>query len=184
MNSSYALEHNCALLEQSKTLETLFRLTCGHGDADAALFLENGEEKRWSYRQYEAMTRQYAACLSRAFPGEGYIALSVDTCKEWFPLFWGVILSGVTLIAVFGPGKWRPLHFTLYFLIGWSGLMFLPDFYRNARTLLWFILAGGLVYTLGMIPFARNRKWNHCVWHVLVLAAAAIHWLGIYGLIY
>ena len=35
-----------------------------------------------------------------------------------------------------------------------------------------------------MIPFARNRKWNHCVWHVLVLAAAAIHWLGIYGLIY
>ena len=62
MNSSYALEHNCALLEQSKTLETLFRLTCGHGDADAALFLENGEEKRWSYRQYEAMTRQYAAC--------------------------------------------------------------------------------------------------------------------------
>ena len=89
MNSSYALEHNCALLEQSKTLETLFRLTCGHGDADAALFLENGEEKRWSYRQYEAMTRQYAACLSRAFPGEGYIALSVDTCKEWFPLFWG-----------------------------------------------------------------------------------------------
>ena len=67
MNSSYALEHNCALLEQSKTLETLFRLTCGHGDADAALFLENGEEKRWSYRQYEAMTRQYAACLRRAF---------------------------------------------------------------------------------------------------------------------
>ena len=93
-------------------------------------------------------------------------------------------IIGVTLIAVFGPGKWRPLHFTLYFLIGWSGLMFLPDFYRNARTLLWFILAGGLVYTLGMIPFARNRKWNHCVWHVLVLAAAAIHWLGIYGLIY
>lgn len=101
-----------------------------------------------------------------------------------FCIQWGVILSGVTLIAVFGPGKWRPLHFTLYFLIGWSGLMFLPDFYRNARTLLWFILAGGLVYTLGMIPFARNRKWNHCVWHVLVLAAAAIHWLGIYGLIY
>ena len=101
-----------------------------------------------------------------------------------FCIQWGVILSGVTLIAVFGPGKRRPMNFTLYFLIGWSGLLFLPDFYRNARTLLWFILAGGLVYTLGMIPFARNRKWNHCVWHVLVLAAAAIHWLGIYGLIY
>lgn len=100
MNSSYALEHNCALLEQSKTLETLFRLTCGHGDADAALFLENGEEKRWSYRQYEAMTRQYAACLRRAFPEEGYIAISVDTCKEWFSLFWGVILSGHNALLI------------------------------------------------------------------------------------
>lgn len=62
--------------------------------------MENGEEKRWSYRQYEAMTRQYAACLSRAFPGEGYIALSVDTCKEWFPLFWGVILSGRNALLI------------------------------------------------------------------------------------
>ena len=65
---------------------------------------------------------------------------------------------------MFGPGRWRALHFTLYFLIGWSGLMFLPSFYQNARTLLWFILAGGVVYTLGMIPFARNRKSDHCVW--------------------
>ena len=94
------MEHNCALLEQTKTLETLFRLTCGHGDADAALFLENGEEMRWSYRQYEAMTRRYAAWLRRAFPGEGYVAISVDTCKEWFPLFWGVILSGHNALLI------------------------------------------------------------------------------------
>ncbi len=101
-----------------------------------------------------------------------------------FCVQWGVILFGVTMLAVFGPGKWRPLHFTLYFLIGWSGLMFLPDFYRNARPLLWLILAGGLVYTFGMIPFARKRKWNHCVWHVCVLLAAAIHWAAIYTQIY
>lgn len=101
-----------------------------------------------------------------------------------FCVQWSVILFGVALILVFGPGRFRPLHFTLYFLIGWSGLMFLPDFYRNSRTLLWFILAGGLVYTLGMIPFARKRKYNHCIWHVFVLAAAVLHWVGIYTQIY
>ena len=101
-----------------------------------------------------------------------------------FCVQWGVILFGVTAVAVFGPGRWRALHFTLYFLIGWSGLMFLPSFYQNARTLLWFILAGGVVYTLGMIPFARNRKYDHCVWHLFVLAAAALHWVGIYTQIY
>lgn len=101
-----------------------------------------------------------------------------------FCIQWAVILLGVTLIAVFGPGRWRPLHFTLYFLIGWSGLVFLPDFFRHARLLLWYILAGGVVYTLGMIPFARRRKYDHCAWHLFVLAAAALHWVGIYTQIY
>jgi len=101
-----------------------------------------------------------------------------------FCVQWAVILLGVTLIAAFGPGRWRPLHFTLYFLIGWSGLAFLPSFYRYARTLLWFILTGGVVYTLGMIPFARNQKYDHCAWHLFVLAAAVLHWVGIYTQIY
>lgn len=101
-----------------------------------------------------------------------------------FCVQWAVILTGVTLILVFGPGRWRALHFTLYFLIGWSGLLFLPDFYAHNRPLLWFILTGGLVYTLGMIPFARGRKNDHCVWHLFVLAAAALHWVGIYTGIY
>jgi hemolysin III len=101
-----------------------------------------------------------------------------------FCVQWAVILFGITLIAVFGPGKWRPLHFTLYFLIGWSGLLFLPDFYLHSRRLLWFILAGGLAYTIGMIPFAKTKAYCHSLWHVFVLAGAALQWVGIYTLIY
>ncbi|MCI9482584.1 MAG: hypothetical protein HFF88_09485 [Oscillibacter sp.] len=101
-----------------------------------------------------------------------------------FCIQWAVILTGVALIAIFGPGRWRALHFTLYFLIGWSGLLFLPSLYLHAKTLLWFILAGGVVYTLGMIPFARSKKYDHCIWHVFVLLAAALHWIGIYTQLY
>ena len=101
-----------------------------------------------------------------------------------FCLQWAVILAGVTLVAAFGPGRWRALHFTLYFLIGWSGLAFLPQMYLRSRTLLWFIFAGGLAYTLGMIPFAGKRKYNHCIWHVFVLAGAVLHFVGIYTQIY
>lgn len=101
-----------------------------------------------------------------------------------FCVQWGIILCGVALILTFGPGRWRPLHFTLYFLMGWSGLLLIPTFWRNAPALLWSILAGGLVYTVGMIPFARKGKWNHCVWHLFVLAAAVLHWVGIYTQIY
>lgn len=101
-----------------------------------------------------------------------------------FCVQWGIILCGVVLVFVFGPGRWRPLHFTLYFLLGWSGLLFIPSFYINNRMLLCYILSGGLLYTLGMIPFAKKRKWNHCIWHLFVLAAAVLHWLGIYTQIY
>ena len=101
-----------------------------------------------------------------------------------FCIQWGIILLGMVLIAVFGPGRLRPLHYTLFFLIGWSGLMFIPDFYANNRPLLWFILMGGVVYTLGMIPFVRRRKYDHCVWHLFVLAGAALQWVGIYTCIY
>lgn len=101
-----------------------------------------------------------------------------------FCVQWAVILTGVTLVLAFGPGRWRALHFTLYFLIGWSGLAFLPRMYLHSRTLLWFIFAGGLAYTLGMIPFAGKKRYDHCVWHVFVLAGAALHFAGIYTQIY
>ena len=100
-----------------------------------------------------------------------------------FCVQWGVIAFGISLVAVFGPGRWRPLHFTLYFAIGWSGLAFLPRRWAAGRPLLG-ILLGGVVYTLGMIPFVRNRKWDHCLWHLFVLAGAALHWAGIYWFIY
>lgn len=101
-----------------------------------------------------------------------------------FCVQWAVIFTGVSLMLAFGPGHWRALHFTLYFLMGWSGLAFLPRMYLHSRTLLWFIFAGGLCYTLGMIPFAGKKKYDHCVWHVFVLAGAALHFIGIYTQVY
>ena len=101
-----------------------------------------------------------------------------------FCVQWGVILMGAALVVAFGPGRWRTLHFSLYFTLGWIGLMFIPSFYTNARMLLWFILVGGLVYTLGMIPFVRQKTYDHCVWHMYVLLAAILHWFGIYTQIY
>ena len=101
-----------------------------------------------------------------------------------FGIQWAVIFTGVALVMAFGPGRWRALHFTLYFLIGWSGLVFLPQMYLHSRVLLGFIFAGGLAYTLGMIPFAGKKKYDHCVWHVFVLAGAALHFVGVYTQIY
>lgn len=101
-----------------------------------------------------------------------------------FCVQWGLIIFGITMLSVFGPGRWKWIHFTLYFTIGWSGLMLLPDFYHNNMPLLWMILIGGIIYTIGMVPFVRDKKYDHFIWHFFVLLGALFHWIGIYLFVY
>ena len=97
---------------------------------------------------------------------------------------WAVILAGVTLISVFGPEKARKIHMALYIVLGWSGLVFLPRMAGDNIPLLIFILAGGLLYTIGIIPFALKKKGAHFIWHFFVLFGAIAHWFGIYLYLY
>ena len=103
-----------------------------------------------------------------------------------FCVQWGVILGGCTIVSIFGPGRFKWLHFTLYFLIGWIGILFIPYFINyNIKLMIW-ILVGGVVYTLGMIPFAvmKKKRNSHLLWHFFVLAGCAIQWAGIFMEIY
>lgn len=101
-------------------------------------------------------------------------------CIQWF-----LIILGITIIGVFGPGRYRWIHFTLYFVIGWSALMFFPDWIKKHNfNLLWSILLGGVIYTIGMIPFIKDKKYDHFIWHFFVLAGAIIHWFAIYLFVY
>ncbi len=97
---------------------------------------------------------------------------------------WLLILTGITLIGVFGPEKARKIHMTLYVILGWCGLIFMPQMLRSSLPLFWFILAGGILYTLGIIPFAARKNGAHFIWHFFVLFGALAHWLGIYLYLY
>lgn len=95
-------------------------------------------------------------------------------------LQWAAILAGVVFVAVFGPGRPRALHSVLFVVLGWCGLFFLPRMLRENVPLFAFILAGGIVYTVGVIPFALKRKGAHFLWHFFVFIGAVVHWFGIY----
>ena len=48
-------------------------------------------------------------------------------CIDWF-----LIILGITIICIFGPGRFSWIHFSLYFIIGWvGGILFVPDFIKN-----------------------------------------------------
>ncbi|MBR7143199.1 MAG: hemolysin III family protein [Clostridia bacterium] len=105
----------------------------------------------------------------------GYVFLVVQ---------WVVIVLGIVFVAVFGPQRFRWAHITGYIVLGWSGLLILPLMVGRSLTLLGFVLGGGIVYSLGIIPFALKKRGSHFIWHFFVLAGAVIQWLGIYGALY
>jgi hemolysin III len=81
----------------------------------------------------------------------------------------------------------RALRALLYVVLGWIGLVALPQMWNRAGAMAVALLAtGGLLYTLGAVVYARRRPdpaprvfGYHEVFHVLVIAAAAVQFAAV-----
>lgn len=103
----------------------------------------------------------------------------------FFIIQWAVIAIGIALIGVFGPSRLRFIHIPLYLVLGWCGLIIVPIMIANGDfAFLWYIIGGGVIYSLGVIPFALNRGPAHFIWHFFVLAGAVVQWIGVFTCIY
>ena len=105
----------------------------------------------------------------------------------WFIIMWLLIILGITMTSIFGPGRVKFINFPLYFILGWAGVAFVPIWvYHERIALMLWIFFGGLVYTLGMIPFGllKGKKSAHFIWHFFVLAGVAIQFIGVYMYVY
>lgn len=84
-------------LQQNMTLENLFSIICSNPDKVAARYLEGDEEKAITYAQYKEKAMAMAQYINNILPVESegkFIALQLDTCPDWFSVFWGIIASG------------------------------------------------------------------------------------------
>ena len=114
-------------------------------------------------------------------------------CLLALPLAWGIpILSVVWTGALLGIvlktaafDRFRVLHHSLYPILGWTAIAALPIlFQRLTTTQFVFLIAGGVVYTVGIPVLVRKRPdpWPatfgyHEVWHTFTVAAAACHFV-------
>lgn len=90
-----------------------------------------------------------------------------------------IVIFGVSTIILFGPGKKMFIHMPLYIILGWSGLLILPRLINCNYNLFIFILLGGILYTLGIIPFLIDKKYCHFIWHIFVLLGSILQMIGI-----
>jgi hemolysin III len=69
----------------------------------------------------------------------------------------------------------------LYVAMGWTLLFILPAMIRSipARGM-WFILAGGLSYTIGVMFYLwRRMKFSHAVWHLFVIGGSVCFFFAV-----
>ena len=98
-----------------------------------------------------------------------------------FAIVWTLAVLGVAKDA-FLHGRFRAASVVLYVLMGWL----VVAAFKPLRELLptagiaW-LLAGGIVYTAGILFFAMSKKvrYTHGVWHLFVIAGSACHYVAV-----
>jgi hemolysin III len=97
---------------------------------------------------------------------------------------WSVAAVGIVL-KLFFPGRFDKVSVGLYLALGWSGLIAYDAGLQSLpQVALWFIVAGGLLYSFGVIFHAwRRLRFQNAIWHGFVLLGAACHYMAVLDLV-
>ena len=97
---------------------------------------------------------------------------------------WCVAIVGIVLKLRY-PGRFDRIAVGIYLAMGWSGVMLYDAVVKALPALvLGFILAGGLLYSFGVIFHAwRRLRFQNAIWHGFVLAGAACHYTAVLDLV-
>ena len=125
---------------------------------------------------YLLIAGTYTPIILNSFSGSKRIVL--------ISLVWGLSVIGV-LFKLFINGKFtkfKKLSTIIYLVLGWLSILFIKQIIlTTSYKFIVFLLIGGVLYSLGTI-FYMDRKipYNHAIWHLFVLAASVVHFIGIF----
>lgn len=102
-------------------------------------------------------------------------------------IVWTGAIIGI-LINLFWPTAPRWLSTLIYVVLGWTAVAYLPQLWSaGGPAVVWLIVAGGILYTLGAIVYATKRPdpsptWFgfHEIFHAFTVAAWACHCVAVY----
>lgn len=101
---------------------------------------------------------------------------------------WGWTMFGIVwtlaVIGVVGKLRFRFANerasTALYVVMGWVAIIALRPMVKNMEWPgLFLLLAGGVMYTGGVLFYRQRRTWSHPVWHLFVMAGSACHYFAV-----
>lgn len=98
-----------------------------------------------------------------------------------FAIVWGLAAAGI-IFQVFCVKRFRIFSTLCYLAMGWFAVVMIRPL-REVLPMdaLYWMIIGGLFYTVGAVFYLVKRiPYNHCIWHIMVLAGSAAHFWAIF----
>jgi len=96
---------------------------------------------------------------------------------------YGIAVAGISL-TLFWKAKPHWIRLVLYAVMGWLAVLILPFLHAKFPLAVNWMIAGGLVYTGGIVFYAteRPRIWpgkveGHEIWHLFVMGGSICHFI-------
>jgi len=111
-----------------------------------------------------------------------FLLLNLRGAWGWslFGVVWGLAFAGI-IFKFWFVDHFPFLSTSVYIAMGWLVIVAAKPVLAHipTATVLW-LLAGGLLYTSGVIFYAWKRlPYNHVVWHLFVLAGSTCHYFAV-----
>lgn len=99
-------------------------------------------------------------------------------------IVWGIALLGI-VFKVFFIGRWEVISTLAYVGMGWLCMVAFKQMLAVVPPagVAW-LVAGGIVYTVGVIFYALQRvPYSHTIWHLFVLGGSVCHFFAVTALV-
>lgn len=94
-------------------------------------------------------------------------------------LQWGTTIFGI-LYKIFAKKINEKFSLFLYLFMGWLVIFIIPVIITKTDYKFWtLMLLGGLSYSIGAIFYAKKKPYFHMIWHLFILVASILQYLGI-----
>lgn len=137
------------------------------------------------YRPFKAVLRRFDHAAIFLMIAATYTPFAVNRLGNgvgdvMLAAIWGCALFGITL-KLWCPQRFEIASLALYLAMGWMVVMVIEPLAHNMAAVdFWLLVAGGVIYSAGVIFYLYERlPYHNAIWHGFVLSAAVLQFSAI-----